>query len=568
MVQLKRAAVNAPTIALSGVRSLAHDPVMFGMQVTRRFAGLRSVLDDLTGRGESRAATLLHLWSAGEQDALTEQLQRDAASVEGLGVVGAEIATAAGHPDLVVDDVRLRPIARARAAWMLGDVKTAFAMVPYRSRYAKALVAERAMMTPGMRLSVGVGDAEAHGDTVLHVLTNSLPHTQSGYTIRSHNVLRAQRQARLGVEAVTRPGYPLVTGSIDAQAADVVEGISYARVLPAILASQPDRRLQQHARAIVRIGAGARLLHTTTNYANAIAVQAAAGVLGIPWAYEVRGMQEQTWIATLHSAEARERAVRSERYRLIRAREAQLASASDVVFTLSEGMRQDLISRGVDGESVHVMPNGIPAARLEQPCVLPSDARADLGLPRDGFWVGAVSSLVGYEGFDTLIDAVKRIRASGTDVRLLLVGDGVERPALVQQAADLGEAAVLPGRVDAAQAQRYLSALDVVVVPRRDLEVTRSVAPLKPIEALAAGKPLLVSDLPPLTETIGDELVTAGCAVAPSDAGALADALTRLSGDEALRNRLGELGRARAATRTWEHAGERYAEHYARLTGG
>ena len=132
MVQLKRAAVNAPTIALSGVRSLAHDPVMFGMQVARRFAGLRSVLDDLTGRGESRAATLLHLWSAGEQDALTEQLQRDAASVEGLGVVGAEIATAAGHPDLVVDDVRLRPIARARAAWMLGDVETAFAMVPYQ----------------------------------------------------------------------------------------------------------------------------------------------------------------------------------------------------------------------------------------------------------------------------------------------------------------------------------------------------------------------------------------------------------------------------------------------------
>ncbi|MGO1576017.1 glycosyltransferase family 4 protein [Agrococcus casei] len=560
--------MNAPTIALSGVRSLAHDPVMFGMQVTRRFAGLRSVLDDLTGRGESRAATLLHLWSAGEQDALTEQLQRDAASVEGLGVVGAEIATAAGHPDLVVDDVRLRPIARARAAWMLGDVKTAFALVPSRSRYAKTLVAERAMMTPGMRLSVGVGDAEAHGDTVLHVLTNSLPHTQSGYTIRSHNVLLAQREAGLAVEAVTRPGYPLVTGSIDAQAVDVVEGISYTRVLPAVLASQPDRRLQQHARTIVRLGAGARLLHTTTNYANAIAVQAAAGVLGIPWAYEVRGMQEQTWIATLHSAEARERAVRSERYRLIRAREAQLASASDVVFTLSEGMRQDLMARGVDGDSVHVMPNGIPAARLEQPTVAAPDARAELGLSREGFWVGAVSSLVGYEGFDTLIDAVKRIRASGTDVRLLLVGDGVERPALVQQAADLGEAAVLPGRVDAAQAQRYLSALDVVVVPRRDLEVTRSVAPLKPIEALAAGKPLLVSDLPPLTETIGDELVTAGCAVAPSDAGALADALTRLSGDEALRNKLGELGRARAATRTWEHAGERYAEHYARLTGG
>lgn len=567
MVRLGRAAVNAPTIALTGVRSLAHDPVMFGMQLSRRFAGVRDALDTLSGRGEGRAATLLHLWAAGEQDALAEQLHRDAASVTGLGIVGAEIATAVGLPDLVVDDERLRAIARARAAWMLGDVDLALSLVHPRSRYGRALRAERAMMTPGMRLAMPTA-SHGGGSRVLHVLTNSLPHTQSGYTIRSHSVLLAQQGAGLEVEAQTRAGYPLVVGGLDAAGLDTVDGVEYRRVLPSVLAAAPDRRLKQQADAIVTRAreAGVGLLHTTTNYANAVAVQAAAGALGVPWTYEVRGMQEQTWLATLQSEDARERAMASERYRLIRAREAQLAGDADAVFTLSEGMRDDLVERGVSADSITVMPNGIPAERLGQPVVDAADARAELGLPREGFWVGAVSSLVGYEGFDVLVDAVARLRAQGHDVRLLLVGDGVERPALVQRAAALGDGAVLPGRVDADQAQRFVAALDLVAVPRHDLAVTRSVAPLKPVEALAAGKPLLVSDLPPLTETIGDALVAAGCAVPAGEAVALAAAIERVAGDAALRQLLSDLGRERAASRTWERLGVRYAEAYGTLT--
>ena len=176
-----------------------------------------------------------------------------------------------------------------------------------------------------------------------------------------------------------------------------------------------------------------------------------------------------------------------------------------------------------------------------------------------------MSSLVDYEGFDTLVDAVARLRADGTDARLLLVGDGVSRPALRAQAAKLGDAALLPGRVPMDEAQQHLAALDAVVVPRRDLDVTRSVAPLKPIEALAAGKPLIVSDLPPLVETIGQELATEGTVVPPEDADALAAALQRLADDSSVRQRLSSLGRERAATRTWEHLGERYGAVYATL---
>ena len=565
-----RLAGNAQIAAVTALRSVLSDPATFGMQLVRRFPTFGDAPLELMLRTlPKESAALVAAWREGEREQLAAALHEAAASTRGLDAFGAEIATAAGHPDLVVDDPRQRPVARARAAWMLGEMELAEQLAPERSRYRKALRAERAIMTPGNRLRVGSVETQGGlaGDAVLHILTNSLPHTQSGYTVRSHSILLAQRSAGLHVEAITRAGYPVVVGGLAASAEDAVDGITYRRILPSVLASLPDQRLMQQVRGTVayadQVGAG--VLHTTTNYANGVVAQAAAEALGVPWTYEVRGMQEQTWVSTLESAAAQERALASERYRLIRAREAQLADEADAVFTLSEGMADDLAGRGVDRETISIMPNGIPSSRLDKPVSVAADARADLGLSREGFWVGAVSSLVGYEGFDTLVDAVIRLRDEGVDARLLLVGDGVSRPALLTQAEVLGDAAVLPGRVPLEQAQLHLAALDAVVVPRKDLDVTRSVAPLKPIEALAAGKPLIVSDLPPLVETIGPELAAAGTVVPPEDVGALAEALQRLASDSEMRSRLSDLGRARAATRTWEQIGADYRDSYLTL---
>lgn len=557
---------NAPTVALTALRSLGRDPVVFGMQVARRYPQLvRAPLDLLSQRVSGGNADLVHAWVAGDPEALEQLLREAQRSRGGLGLFGAEVATAAGYPEMVADDSRIRQSARARAAWMLGEIDLALELAPPRSAYARTLRAEHRMMTPGMRLRTDKTDTGVRGNAVLHLLTNSRPHTQSGYTLRSHNVLLAQRDAGVAVEALTRPGYPVVVGALAAEKVDHVDGIDYRRALPAALAAAPDARLQQYVQAAVAQATqgGVRAIHTTTNYANGIVAQAVAEALDVPWTYEVRGMQEQTWIASLATEEGRTRALASERYRLMRAREAQIAGAADAVFTLSEGMREDLAARGVAAEGIHVMPNGIDEFKLEVPVRDAADARAELGLPRDGFWVGAVSSLVDYEGHDTLVEAVRLLRSEGTDARLRLVGDGVSRPALQRLAAELGDAAVLPGRVTPSDAQRHLDALDVVVVPRKDRQVTRSVAPLKPIEAMAAGKPLLVSDLPPLVETVGADLAAAGAVVPPEDARALAQVIRGLSEDPELCTELGRLGRQRAAECTWQQLGRRYAEVYA-----
>ncbi len=397
---------------------------------------------------------------------------------------------------------------------------------------------------------------------VLHLLTNSLPHTQSGYTVRSHAVLLAQRDAGLSPTAMTRVGYPVVVGGLRAQAIDRVDGVGYHRALPTWLARTPDGRLLQQADALAALASRVHpaALQTTTHYPNAIVVREVAEALDLPWAYEVRGMLEQTWVASLGSEEARQRALASERFLLTRKREAELASAADAVFTLSGSMRDDLAARGVPRDRVHLVPNGIDQQLLKRVPVSAADARASLGLPLDGFWVGSTSSLVDYEGFDVLLDAVALAREAGHDVRVLLVGDGTARPSLEQRAASHGLAghAVFTGRVARESVADYRDALDLFVVPRHDRDVTRTVSPLKPVEAMASGRPLLVSALPPLLESIGAELEQLHAAVPAGDPAALCARIVELTTDDDQRAALQQRGRARAATLTWSSVGSTY----------
>ena len=239
-----------------------------------------------------------------------------------------------------------------------------------------------------------------------------------------------------------------------------------------------------------------------------------------------------------------------------------MARAADHVIVLSEVLRRHVVQAGVPAHRVSVVPNAVDASLLGGDDPTPDRARARVGLPTEGFWVGTVSSLVGYEGLDTLLRAVARLRRTGLDARCAIVGDGAARPALVRLAADLGlgEHAVFPGRVDRQAAPDWHRALDVFVVPRRDTEVARTVSPLKPVEAMAVGRPVVASDLPALAEVVGDQ--GAGLLVRPDDPEDLAGRLRELRADPAARAAFGARGREFAATRTWEAMARRYLSIY------
>src|SRR5690606_9445308 len=103
------------------------------------------------------------------------------------------------------------------------------------------------------------------------------------------------------------------------------------------------------------------VLHAATNYRNGVVAAAVRDRTGIPMIYEVRGFLEDTW-----AFRNGERAPASERYRLERQRETLVMRAADAVVTLSETMREELVSRGVNADRIRLAPNAVPARLLSR----------------------------------------------------------------------------------------------------------------------------------------------------------------------------------------------------------
>jgi glycosyltransferase involved in cell wall biosynthesis len=152
-------------------------------------------------------------------------------------------------------------------------------------------------------------------------------------------------------------------------------------------------------------------------------------------------------------------------------------------------------------------------------------------------------------------------------LRLLIVGDGPQRPALERLAARLGldDGTVLfTGRVPHAQVRDFYAVLDVFAVPRTDERVCRLVTPLKPVEAMASGVPVLASDLPALGELVEPEVN--GRLIRADSPHSWADELEILLYSRNRRAEWGAAARARVARdRTWKRAAATTREAYRAL---
>ncbi|UTT46436.1 glycosyltransferase family 4 protein [Micrococcus luteus] len=567
---------NVGVLAQTVAEHAVDDPILLTLQGARRLpehlrgTAARGLTTLGTAAGGVPAAVGFHMLGA------TEDAQERLAAADGIRYAPARadvLVHLSAFEDAAAVLEAVPPVSRgaawhaaaSRLAHHTGDLDAAVrhARVHRRNRaLARRMAGEREALTgdwPTLPRETGYTPRPGR---VLHVLTNSLPHTRSGYAQRSHAILRAQAEAGLQVSAVTRPGYPVQVGVPWARAVDVVDGIEYHRLTPSRLAQGQAARVRQHAALLLELVRAERpaLLHTTTHYVNAMAVRAVAEACGIPWVYEVRGRLADTWAATRGPA-----ATASPRYAAFTAREAQAARAADAVVTLGEGMRQTLVSEGVDPERIVLAPNAVDA-RFEAPPPSRATARQHLGLDPDGRYVGTVSSIVDYEGLDLLVRAAARLAPEHPRLRLRIVGDGVALPGLRVLAHRLGIADIceFPGRVAREDAVWHHSALDVFCVPRRDLPVTRAVTPMKSVEASALGRPVVASDLPALAELVEDGVT--GELFRAEDLDAFVAALGRLLCRPEEAERLGRAGRDWAlATRTWSSNVTRYRDLYTAL---
>jgi len=245
----------------------------------------------------------------------------------------------------------------------------------------------------------------------------------------------------------------------------------------------------------------------------------AARKLGVPFVYEIRAFWEDAAVGNLTGTEG------SLKYRLTRGLETQVASNADAVFTICDGLRNDLIERGIPGGKIGVMPNGVDLTLFGNLPLRDEALARELGLTADAPVIGYIGSFYDYEGVDDLIEAMPLLRESLRGVRLLLVGAGAMDKEWRAAAAALHEpeAVIFTGRVPHDEVERYYSLIDVLAYPRKASRLTDLVTPLKPLEAMAQRRLVAASN-------VGGhrELIThgeTGVLFEPDDPAACANAL-------------------------------------------
>jgi len=396
---------------------------------------------------------------------------------------------------------------------------------------------------------------------ILHVLDHGLP-LQSGYTFRTRAIIKAQQARGWTVEAITGPRQ----GAFDGRSGDrteQIDGITFHRTATRAGGGPLSELagIASFARAID--GAVARfrpdILHAHSPVLDALAALIVARRRRVPLVYEIRAFWED---AAVGNGTGREGSLR---YRATRALESWAVRRADAVTVICEGLRGDLIARGIEPAKITVSPNGVDLSLFG--AVPPrDDALADeLGL--DGAEVvGFIGSFYDYEGLDDLIAAMPALVAARPAARLLLVGGGPMEAALHAQASasPVADHIRFIGRVPHAEVERYYSLTDVLAYPRKAMRLTDLVTPLKPLEAMAQRRLVAASDVGGHRELIRDgDTGTLFAADSPAAiASALAGMLADRSGWEARRDR----GRAFVEReRNWSSNISRYAPVYQRL---
>ncbi|HEX8485575.1 TIGR04063 family PEP-CTERM/XrtA system glycosyltransferase [Sphingomonas sp.] len=389
---------------------------------------------------------------------------------------------------------------------------------------------------------------------ILHVLDHGLP-LQSGYTFRTRAILKAQIARGWQVAAVTGPRHGRSVAS-----EEVIDGLTFHRTtggLPGGMSGEV-RGMAAFARRIAQAADAFRpdVIHAHSPVLDALAAWPVARWRKVPLVYEIRAFWEDAAVGNGTGREG------SSRYRATRRAETFMAHRADAVAVICEGLRGDLIARGIEADKVMVSPNGVDLTLFGTPAACDPALAASLDL--DGAdVVGFIGSFYDYEGLDDLIAAMPALVARRARARLVLVGGGPMESALRAQAAasPVADAIRFVGRVPHDEVERYYALIDVLAYPRKAMRLTELVTPLKPLEAMAQGKLVAASNVGGHRELIRDG--DTGTLFRPDDplgiADALADMFENRSGWEARRVR------ARAfveAERNWSSNIARYEPVY------
>jgi PEP-CTERM/exosortase A-associated glycosyltransferase len=397
---------------------------------------------------------------------------------------------------------------------------------------------------------------------ILHILDHSIP-LHSGYTFRSAAILREQRM--LGWETFHLTSEKQINCDV---LEEDVDGLHFYRTpkhigrlsrMPGLNPAAVMQSLAHRLREVIAI-VKPDILHAHSPVLTALPALRVGHALGLPVVYEVRAFWED---AAADHGTAKEGSMR---YHLTRAMETYAFKHVDAVTTICEGLRNDIVARGIPSEKVTVIPNAVDIEKFSLGGAPDQQLKTELGLS-EARVLGFIGSFYAYEGLDLLLAAFPKILAQAPDVRILLVGGGPQEANLKHQAQVLGIAdkVVFAGRVPHSEVNRYYDLVDLLVYARHSMRLTELVTPLKPLEAMAQGRLFVASDVGGHKELVHPGKT--GWLFKADDVGAMTGSVLAALNAPAQWPAMRTAGREFVETeRNWRVSVARYRDIYARLT--
>ncbi len=367
----------------------------------------------------------------------------------------------------------------------------------------------------------------------LMIVRNALPDKKNGYALRTQSI----------AAALSAEGWTVHVAVLDAPTGSSwsIGSVTYHGAAPAgEQVRGPKSYVDTRLIAVLEIARLTRpgWIHAASNYLCALVAAHLARATVLGWSYELRGLWHYTR-ASVSPAFAQ-----GAGYRLQDALEKEAVRQADCVFANGQALKQWAIRQGAS--LVEDLPNGADVeSEAPKPCDVAA-VRRQWAADEEPV-IGFLGSVTAYEGLEVLITASELVKKRGFPHRLVIIGGGDDLDRIKSRAGTADWVTFVPP-LDAAETRVAAAAIDIHCVPRLDTPATRIVAPLKPTDAAAAGRPLVVSNLPAL-----EPFMTEGAAMAarPGDARDLARVLALLLSDQERRRAMGHAARQYADRWSW-----------------
>jgi len=396
---------------------------------------------------------------------------------------------------------------------------------------------------------------------ILHILDHSIP-LHSGYTFRTRAILEQQKELGWETFHVTSAKHKVAELPIEE-----VDGLKFYRSklptgffvnLPIINQWSIVKTLTERLEDIIP-ELKPDVLHAHSPALNGLAAIKAGKKYGIPVVYECRAFWEDAAVDHGTTKEG------SLRYRITKYLETYVFKNVQAVTCLCEGLRKDIIQRGISEDKITVIPNAVNIEKFNYGEEADPQLRKELGL--EGKTVlGFIGSFYAYEGIPLILDALPEIIKQQPNIRLLLVGGGPQEQIIKEKVVKtkLEDYVIFTGRVSHDQVQDYYNQVDIFVYPRLPMRLTELVTPLKPLEAMAQGRLVVASDVGGHKELINDQ--ENGILFKANDASSLSNSILLLLEDKKNWDNMRQAGRKYVEQeRNWANSVSNYQRVYPKL---